>query len=89
MQRQPPDGSAPVEATEIDVSEALALHLKFYPGKNEAEFEEFYGETDAPQARALVRPILDEAMKLQPDGNRMSLNEAGDYVEAEMSSRYP
>lgn len=36
-QRQLPEVSAPVGATEIDVSEALALHLKFYPGMNEAE----------------------------------------------------
>jgi len=36
-----------------------------------------------------VRRILKEAMQVEPDWNRLSLNEAGDYVESEMHKRHP
>ncbi|CAN7659141.1 hypothetical protein [Mycolicibacterium frederiksbergense] len=77
------------DGSSIDPSAAITLYLKHYPGKNENEFDSFYGDADAPKAKGVVRSILDEAMKLQPDWERMSLNEAGDFIEAEMSKRHP
>lgn len=65
------------------------LCLKHYSGRHEAEFDAFYGAADAPHARALVRSILDAAMKLEPGWNRMSIDAAGDFVEADVSARHP
>jgi hypothetical protein len=73
----------------FDISEALALYLKHYPGKNDDEFDSHYGADVAPAARTAVRQMLDESMSLRPDWTQMSLNDAGDYVEAEMHSRHP
>lgn len=73
----------------FDISEALALYLKHYPGKNDTEFDAHYGVDVAPAARAAVRQMLDETMSLQPDWSQMSLNDAGDFVETEMHSRHP
>ncbi|MBU8809939.1 hypothetical protein KL953_13715 [Mycolicibacterium goodii] len=78
-----------MDASEIDVSQALALYLKHYPGKNDTEFDDFYGAQVAPAARALVRSLLDEAMSIRPDWSHMTLNDAGDFVEAEMHTRHP
>lgn len=36
-----------------------------------------------------MRLILNEAMQLEPDWSRLSLNEAGDYVESLMHRRHP
>ena len=72
----------------VDVSEAIVLHLRKYPGKNTDEFEEFYG-SDAESVRQLVREYLDEAMKVNPDWTKMDLNGAGDFVESVMSERHP
>ena len=74
---------------EIDISEAVTLFLKHYPGKNDREFDEFYRPERAGDARAAVQAILQEAMSLRPDWSQMSLNEGGDFVEAEMNSRHP
>jgi len=84
------EAPAPVAANSgIDASQALTLFLKHYPGSNDAEFDEFFGPDHAPAARALVRRLLDEAMSIRPDWSRMTLNDAGDYVEAEMHARHP
>ena len=40
-------------------------------------------------AKGVVRSILDEAMKPQPDWEHVSLKEAGDFVEVEISERHP
>ena len=74
---------------EINASEALTLYLKHYPRKNDIEFDAFYGAQSASTARALVRGLLDEAMSLRPDWSHMTLNDAGDFVEAEVHSRHP
>lgn len=74
---------------EIDISEAVTLFLKHHPGKNDREFDEFYHPERAGDARAAVQAILHEAMSLRPDWSQMSLNESGDFVEAEMNSRHP
>jgi ABC-type uncharacterized transport system permease subunit len=75
--------------SEIDISEAITLYLKHYPGKNEAEFDSHYGTQKALEAKEAVHSILQEAIKLEPDWSRLSLNEAGDYVESIMHNRHP
>jgi len=72
----------------FDLSDAVALYLQRYPGKNDEAFNSFYGPASA-HAHEQVRLILKEAMQVEPDWNRLSLNEAGDYVESEMHKRYP
>lgn len=73
----------------LNLSEALTIYLKNYPGKNDSEFDSFYGAERAAAARAAVQAILQEAMTLRPDWSQMSLNEGGDFVEAEMLARHP
>lgn len=75
-------------AEEFDVSEAISLHLKRYPGNNDQEFDQYYGRS-SNDARINVRMFLSEAMKVEPDWNRMSLSRAGDYVETVMRKRHP
>lgn len=72
----------------FSLSEAVALYLKRYPGKNQEEFDLYYGD-ESEIAQERVRSILDETMKIEPDWNRHSLNEAGDHVEALMHERHP
>lgn len=87
-----PSSSRPQEDivthNDIDVSEALTLYLKHYPGKNDTEFDAFYGAETAPTARELVRALLDEAMSLHPDCSHMTLSDAGDFVETQMYTRH-
>ena len=73
----------------IDINDAIVIYLKHYPGKNDAEFDSHFGPNAAANARSQVRQILDEAMKVKPDWNSMSLNEAGDFVESVMHERHP
>lgn len=72
----------------IEINEAIVLYLRRYPGSNEVEFEEHFGSR-ATVANERVHAILNEAMRVEPDWSRMSLNEAGDYVEAVMHERHP
>lgn len=72
----------------VDINDAITLHLKHYPGKNDEAFDAHFGST-ATSARHSVRSILEEAMQLKPDWNSMSLNEAGDFVESVMHERHP
>ncbi|MUL81561.1 MULTISPECIES: hypothetical protein [unclassified Mycolicibacterium] len=74
---------------EIDINEAITLYLKHYPGRNDAEFASHFGPVAVGVAKDRVRLILDEAMGIKPDWNSMSLNDAGDYVEAVMHDRHP
>lgn len=73
---------------DFSLSEAVALYLRRYPGKNEDEFNLRYGAASG-HALDQVKALLREAMKVEPDWNRLSLNEAGDYVESVMSERHP
>jgi hypothetical protein len=73
---------------DVDLNEAIVLYLRRYPGSNRDEFESHFGSADS-LAMEQVRAILNEAMRVEPDWNRMSLNEAGDYVEAVMRERHP
>ncbi len=72
----------------VDINDAITLHLKHYPGKNDEAFDVHFGSA-ASVAKQAVRLILDEAMQLKPDWNSMSLNDAGDYVESVMHERHP
>jgi hypothetical protein len=72
----------------FSLSEAVALYLKRYPGKNEQEFNTHYGSS-SDHAQEQVKLLLREAMNVEPDWNLLSLNEAGDYVESVMSERHP
>lgn len=72
----------------FDVSEAIVLLLKHYPGSNDSEFDLRYG-AEAPSARASVHSFLQEAMKLDPDWSHLTLNEAGDFVQSVMHDRHP
>jgi hypothetical protein len=73
---------------EIDVSEAIALYLKKYPGKNHDEFESYYGAR-VDLAKEYVRRIIDEATRVEPDWKRLDLNGAGDFVTSVMHERHP
>lgn len=72
----------------FDLSNAIALYLRRYPGKNEEEFNSYYG-SGSGAAYEQVRLVLNEAMQIEPDWNRLSLNEAGDYVESVIHERHP
>lgn len=74
---------------EIDINEALTLCLKHYPGRNDAEFVSYFGPTVADKAKARVRVMLDEAIRINPDWNSLSLKEVGDYVQSVMQDRHP
>lgn len=69
---------------QLDMSEAIELYLRLYPGKNDAEFETHFGSTRAAMMKTHAREILNEAMTIELDWTNLSLNEAGDFVEAEM-----
>jgi len=54
-------------AENIDISQAIILYLGRYPGKNDEAFNSFIGPALSPDARAEVRSILDEAIKIDVD----------------------
>lgn len=72
----------------FDLSDAVALYLKRHPAKNDDEFNARYGsESDAIEAE--VKQLLREATQIEPDWVRLSLDEAGDYVESVIHERHP
>ncbi|MCA4727113.1 hypothetical protein [Mycolicibacterium fortuitum] len=74
---------------EFDINAAITLSLKHYPGRNDAEFASHFGPALADAAKARVRAILDEAIRINPDWNLLSLKEASDYVGSVMQERHP
>lgn len=70
----------------VDLSEAILLYLKNYPGKNE---EEFLSRVDTEAARDAVRAILDETMRIQIVWEGKSLIDIGRDVETVMRERHP
>jgi len=72
----------------MDVSQAVVLYLKHYPGSNDAEFNAFYGPASDTAAREQVRGLLDEVMGLRADWSRLTLDGAGDFVETQMQTRH-
>jgi hypothetical protein len=71
---------------QLDVSEAVEVYLKHYPGKNEDEFRARFG-TDA--AREAVRALLDEASSIRIVWADKSLIDIGEEVEMVMQQRHP
>jgi hypothetical protein len=72
----------------VDLSEAIIVYLRRYPGKNTDEFEQKYG-ANIELVRGSVRAILDEAVQVTPDWSKLDLNGAGDFVESVISERHP
>lgn len=59
-----------MENDDAELNEAIVLYLRRYPGSNRDEFDSRFG----PAAAAVmerVRAILDEAVRVEPDWNRM------------------
>ena len=50
----------------FNLSEAVALYVKRYPGKDELEFDMHYGPA-AEQVLEQVKLLLREAMSVEPD----------------------
>ena len=73
---------------DFNLDDAVVLYLKRFPGSNEHEFNAHYGSA-SDAVRAEVKLLLREAMQIEPDWNRLSLDGAGDYVESVMHVRYP
>ncbi|ARG59526.1 hypothetical protein PJK45_03920 [Mycobacterium kansasii] len=76
-------------ASDIDISRAIELYLKHYPGKNDEEFDSHFGSAIAPIARAQVRAILDQAMRVEVDWTGRTLVEGGEVVKSVMRDRHP
>jgi hypothetical protein len=74
------------EAVEVDLSEAIVLFLKHYPGKNEAEFR---SKVANEATRDAVRSILDETMTIQVYWDDKTLPDIGDEVRDVMRQRHP
>jgi hypothetical protein len=72
---------------DFDLSKAVVLYLKRYPGKNEDEFYAHYGST-SDTAKSRVKSLLREVMEISPDSARSTLSEAGDYAESVIRARY-
>ncbi|GBG36577.1 hypothetical protein NJB14197_11420 [Mycobacterium montefiorense] len=72
----------------FNANDAVVLYLRRYPGKNEEEFNLHYGSA-REYAHEQVQLLLKEAMRIEPDWNRLTLNEAGDYIESVMQERHP
>ncbi|MCR2762627.1 hypothetical protein NQ152_03800 [Microbacterium sp. zg.B48] len=70
----------------LDISEAVVVFLKNYPGQNDEEFEARFG-TDA--AREAVRAVLDETSRIRIDWADKSLVDIGEEVEQVMHERHP
>jgi hypothetical protein len=73
----------------IDISQAIILYLGRYPMKNDEAFTSFYGPALAPAARAKVRSILDEAIKVDVDWTDRSLLEGSIFVRSVVAHRHP
>ncbi|MFT3799072.1 hypothetical protein [Microbacterium sp.] len=69
-----------------DLSDAIVIYLKHYPGSNDEEFTVRYGSTDARQR---VRALLTETMKLPIDMSGKTLVEIGADVRFAVQERHP
>lgn len=72
----------------MDISQAIILYLKNYPGKNDDEFDAFYGPELASVARANVRLLLDQAMRVEVDWTGLTLIEGGNVVKSVMRAEH-
>lgn len=69
-----------------DLSEAIVLFLRRFPGKNE---EEFRSRVDTAALRDAVRSILDETMRIHIDWGDKTLAEIGGEVRTVVRERHP
>lgn len=68
-----------------DISEAIVVFLKRYPGKNDEEFDASFDS----DAREGVRTILNETSSIRIDWAGKSLIEIGREVHEVMHERHP
>jgi hypothetical protein len=71
-----------------DLSEAIVIYLRHYPGRNETEFEARYGD-ESPTVRRCVREVLAEATQVEIDWSQKALADAAIVVESSIAERYP
>lgn len=80
-------GKDPVMKDEpVDISEAIVLYLKHYPGKNQ---DEFLSRVDDEPTRVAVRAMLDETIRTRIDWDEKTLIEIGEEVQSVMRERHP
>lgn len=70
----------------MNLSEAIVLYLKHYPGTNE---EEFRSKFNVDADYYAVRALLDETIKIQLEWGDKSLIEIGEEVQAVLHNRHP
>lgn len=70
----------------MNLSEAIILYLKNYPGDNK---EEFFSIVDSEIDRDAVRAILDETTAIKIEWGSKSLAEIGEEVESILHERHP
>ena len=69
-----------------ELSAAIVLYLKHYPGRNE---DEFRATITAEADRDAVRAVLDETLRTRVDWGQKSLGEIGDEVREVVRRRHP
>lgn len=70
----------------VDLSQAITLFLKNFPGKNE---EEFSAIVDSDEMRAAVQDILQETSKIRIEWGDKTLVDIGREVREVMHERHP
>lgn len=74
--------------TDLEVDAGICVYLKHYPGKNQDEFDQIFGDR-ADQILTRVRELLAEAMKIDVDWTGLSLSQGGDFIKGAMAKRHP
>lgn len=69
-----------------DLSEAVVVFLRHYPGRNDDEFDTRF---PAESVRDAVRALIDETMRIRIEWGEKSLIEIGDEVEEVLAERHP
>ncbi len=70
----------------VDLSDALVLFLKHFPGKNH---EEFLAVVEDESTREAVRAILDETQRIRIEWGQKTLVDIGREVREVMHERHP
>ena len=71
-----------------DLSTAICVHLKNYPGRNAQQFEDVFGDR-AEQLCERILEILTETIKIDLDWTGLTLSDGGKAVQAIMAERHP
>ncbi len=76
-----------------DLARALVLHLGFdltpAPQEDFARVEAKLGKKRAEKVRPQLDRVLDQLARLQPNWDRMTLDEAAHWAAAELQERWP